>query len=197
MEALLQYKGPLKHVNHAHRLPKAPTPTPTSYTFDEFGRVQGVSPWHQEPERTPEEARQVLSAPDVTVTNQGDKDMQLKKIEKIDGERGSELTFDDVLLVGNDDETHVGTPTVAGASVNGTIIEQDRDKKDAPEQLLEPGGPCSASVSASRGLRGLGGVGSHNRRTSQNQIRCKTYGQTRARSNKLRRSTNNLYEGYV
>ena len=51
------------------------------------------------------------------------------KIEKIDGERGSELTFDDVLLVGNDDETHVGTPTVAGASVNGTIIEQDRDKK--------------------------------------------------------------------
>lgn len=51
------------------------------------------------------------------------------KIEKIDGERGSELTFDDVLLVGNDDETHVGTPTVAGASVNGTIVEQDRDKK--------------------------------------------------------------------
>ena len=27
------------------------------------------------------------------------------KIEKIDGERGSELTFDDVLLVGDDDET--------------------------------------------------------------------------------------------
>ena len=51
------------------------------------------------------------------------------KIEKIDGERGSELTFDDVLLVGNDDETHVGTPTVAGASVNGTIVKQDRDKK--------------------------------------------------------------------
>ena len=51
------------------------------------------------------------------------------KIEKIDGERGSELTFDDVLLVGDDDETHVGTPTVAGASVSGTILEQDRDKK--------------------------------------------------------------------
>ena len=50
------------------------------------------------------------------------------KIEKIDGERGGELTFDDVLLVGNDDETHV-VPTVAGASVSGTILEQDRDKK--------------------------------------------------------------------
>ena len=51
------------------------------------------------------------------------------KIEKIDGERGSELTFDDVLLVGDDDETHVGAPTVAGASVSGTILEQDRDRK--------------------------------------------------------------------
>ncbi len=51
------------------------------------------------------------------------------KIEKIEGERGSDLTFDDVLLVGTDDETHVGTPTVAGASVSGTIVEQDRDKK--------------------------------------------------------------------
>ena len=58
MEALLQYKGPLKHVNHAHRLPKAPKPT--SFTYDEYGRVQGVSPWHQEPERTPEEEKQVL-----------------------------------------------------------------------------------------------------------------------------------------
>jgi len=51
------------------------------------------------------------------------------KIEKIDGERGSELTFDDVLLVGSDDATQVGTPNVAGASVSGTIVEQDRDKK--------------------------------------------------------------------
>ena len=60
MEALLQYKGPLKHVNHAHRFPKTPTPTPTCFTYDEFGRVQGLSPWYQEPERTPEEEKQVL-----------------------------------------------------------------------------------------------------------------------------------------
>ena len=39
------------------------------------------------------------------------------------------LTFDDVLLVGTDDETHVGTPLVDGASVTGTIVDQDRDKK--------------------------------------------------------------------
>ena len=51
------------------------------------------------------------------------------KIEKIDGDRGSQTTFDDVLLLGSDDDTKVGTPLVEGASVNGTIVEQDRDKK--------------------------------------------------------------------
>jgi large subunit ribosomal protein L21 len=51
------------------------------------------------------------------------------KIEKIDGDRGSQTTFDDVLLLGSDDDTQVGTPLVEGASVSGTIVEQDRDKK--------------------------------------------------------------------
>jgi large subunit ribosomal protein L21 len=51
------------------------------------------------------------------------------KIEKIDGDRGSQTTFDDVLLLGSDDDTKVGTPLVEGASVSGTIVEQDRDKK--------------------------------------------------------------------
>jgi large subunit ribosomal protein L21 len=51
------------------------------------------------------------------------------KIEKILGDRGSQTTFDDVLLVGTDDETRVGAPNVEGASVNGTILEQDRDRK--------------------------------------------------------------------
>ena len=53
----------------------------------------------------------------------------LIKIEKLDGDRGASLSFDDVLLVGTDDETHVGTPLVDGASVTGTIVDQDRDKK--------------------------------------------------------------------
>jgi large subunit ribosomal protein L21 len=51
------------------------------------------------------------------------------KIEKIDGDRGSQTTFGDVLLLGSDDDTQVGTPLVEGASVSGTIVEQDRDKK--------------------------------------------------------------------
>ena len=34
--------------------------------------------------RSPQEAHDVLSKPDVTVTNQGDKDVQLKKLQKLD-----------------------------------------------------------------------------------------------------------------
>ena len=32
------------------------------------------------------------------------------------------LTFDRVLLVSNDDDVHVGTPTVEGASVTATVL---------------------------------------------------------------------------
>ena len=51
------------------------------------------------------------------------------KIEKLDGERGVAVAFDDVLLVGDDGETRVGTPIVSGARVQGTILEQARDRK--------------------------------------------------------------------
>ena len=34
--------------------------------------------------KTPYEAHETLRSPDVTVTNQGDKDTQLKKLEKLD-----------------------------------------------------------------------------------------------------------------
>ena len=51
------------------------------------------------------------------------------KIEKLEGDKGGQLTFDDVLLVGTDDATHVGTPQVDGASVAATIVEQGRDRK--------------------------------------------------------------------
>ena len=51
------------------------------------------------------------------------------KIEKLDGDKGGQLTFEDVLLVGTEGETHVGTPTLSGASVAATILEQGRDRK--------------------------------------------------------------------
>ena len=49
-------------------------------------------------------------------------------IEKVAGEAGDAVTFDEVLLVGGE-TTVVGAPTVAGASVSGTVVEQGRAKK--------------------------------------------------------------------
>ena len=43
------------------------------------------------------------------------------KVEKLGLEAGSEVTFDQVLLVG-DKDVKVGTPTVDGASVKATVV---------------------------------------------------------------------------
>ena len=43
---------------------------------------------------TPEQAHALLSKPDVTVTNQGDKEMQLDKIATLDGEVRAALGVD-------------------------------------------------------------------------------------------------------
>lgn len=50
-------------------------------------------------------------------------------VEKLDGETGSEVVFSDVLLLAADGQVRVGTPTVAGARVVGTVVQQCRDKK--------------------------------------------------------------------
>ena len=50
-------------------------------------------------------------------------------VEKIDAEVGSEAKFDEVLLVNDGTATTVGTPTVAGAAVTATVVEQFRGKK--------------------------------------------------------------------
>ena len=51
------------------------------------------------------------------------------EIERLQGEAGDELTFDEVLLVGDDESTVVGTPVVDGAVVKAKILAQDRAKK--------------------------------------------------------------------
>jgi large subunit ribosomal protein L21 len=50
-------------------------------------------------------------------------------IEKLAIEPGGTVTFDRVLLVGDGDETTVGTPTVAGASVSGTVLGEELGPK--------------------------------------------------------------------
>ena len=48
------------------------------------------------------------------------------KIEKLEAEAGSTITFDQVLAVGGEGGTTIGAPTVAGATVTATVIAQDR-----------------------------------------------------------------------
>ncbi len=47
------------------------------------------------------------------------------KIEKLEGEEGSKVKFDDVLALGD----KIGTPLVDGAKVEGEIIAQAKDEK--------------------------------------------------------------------
>lgn len=51
------------------------------------------------------------------------------RVEKLAGEAGDSITLDDVLLVGGDGATRIGTPRLAGASVQADILRQDRAKK--------------------------------------------------------------------
>ena len=50
------------------------------------------------------------------------------KTEKLAGEVGESVEFDEILVVGGDD-IRIGAPTVSGAVVRGEILEQTRDKK--------------------------------------------------------------------
>ena len=48
------------------------------------------------------------------------------KVEKLEAEPGSTITFTDVLAVGGEGNLTLGSPVVAGASVTATVIAQDR-----------------------------------------------------------------------
>ncbi len=50
-------------------------------------------------------------------------------VEKLAGNAGNKLSFDQVLLVANDGKVAVGKPTVAGAKVSGSIVEQGLGEK--------------------------------------------------------------------
>ena len=51
-------------------------------------------------------------------------------VEKLPGaEKGGEVTFDQVLAVGEGESLKVGTPTVGGATVKAQVVTNDRAKK--------------------------------------------------------------------
>jgi large subunit ribosomal protein L21 len=51
------------------------------------------------------------------------------KVEKLEAEPGSTITFTDVLALGGEGGLTIGAPVIAGASVTATVIAQDRLEK--------------------------------------------------------------------
>lgn len=50
-------------------------------------------------------------------------------IERLTADVGASITFDRVLLVGDGEAVTVGTPTVPGASVSGTVLREELGPK--------------------------------------------------------------------
>ncbi len=50
-------------------------------------------------------------------------------IEKIDGEKGNEVVFEEILMISREGEIKVGTPCVMGAKVTGEIVAQTKGSK--------------------------------------------------------------------
>jgi large subunit ribosomal protein L21 len=55
---------------------------------------------------------------------------EIVKMEKVDGAKGDAVSFDKVLMVSaSEGEIKLGQPYLAGATVTGTVVAQNRDKK--------------------------------------------------------------------
>jgi len=50
-------------------------------------------------------------------------------VHRLEGEKGTKLDFDKVMLIDHDGKTVVGTPVIKGAHVEGTIVEHLRGDK--------------------------------------------------------------------
>ncbi len=50
------------------------------------------------------------------------------RVEKLEVEEGAKVSFDQVLLI-NDGSLKIGTPTVQGAKVSGTVLQNGKAKK--------------------------------------------------------------------
>ena len=51
------------------------------------------------------------------------------QVERIPEDVGSPIVFDRVMMLGGDDDVKLGAPTLDGAQVRGTVVEQGRDRK--------------------------------------------------------------------
>ena len=51
------------------------------------------------------------------------------KVEQIPAEVGTEITLDQILMVGEGESVKIGTPVIAGAVVKATVLAQGRHDK--------------------------------------------------------------------
>ena len=54
---------------------------------------------------------------------------QILKVEKLEGKKGDNISFKDVLAVSENSQNTIGSPFVDGAIVEAKILDQIRDKK--------------------------------------------------------------------
>ena len=54
---------------------------------------------------------------------------QILKVEKLEGKKGDNVSFKDVLAVSENSQNTIGSPLVEGAVVEAKILDQIRDKK--------------------------------------------------------------------
>ncbi len=50
-------------------------------------------------------------------------------VEKLNAEENTDITFDQVAVVGKEGETVIGTPTVEGATVSAKVLKNGKSKK--------------------------------------------------------------------
>lgn len=51
------------------------------------------------------------------------------KVELLDGEKDAKVVFDKIVMLANGKKSKIGQPYVKGASVEGTILAHDKEKK--------------------------------------------------------------------
>jgi large subunit ribosomal protein L21 len=51
------------------------------------------------------------------------------RLEKIDAEEGADVSFDEVLLVGEGADVKVGSPLIEGSTVSGKVLKQGKTRK--------------------------------------------------------------------
>ena len=54
---------------------------------------------------------------------------QVLKVEKLEGNKGDNISFNDVLAISENTKNTIGSPLVEGAVVEAKILDQIRDKK--------------------------------------------------------------------